>query len=212
MAAAKKVDYERIEPGWRAGVKSPSQLAAEYTEATGVQISHTAINKHFKGLGIPRDLTAKVHAKADSMVLQAMVSGKVSSETLVKESQMVEQGAIAVASIRMTHRKDINRFRNLAISLLEELEIETGNLADLADLGAILRQEDDKGTDKLNDIYHKIISSAGRVDSTKKLAETLRILIGLEREAYGMNAIGKENDINELAAKIEEARKRANGS
>ena len=28
MAAPKKVDYEAIEPGWRAGIKSPEQLAA----------------------------------------------------------------------------------------------------------------------------------------------------------------------------------------
>lgn len=55
MPARKKVDYERIEPGWRAGVLSPAQLAAEYTEATGVSVSHAAIIKHFKKLGVPRD-------------------------------------------------------------------------------------------------------------------------------------------------------------
>ena len=54
MPARKKVDYERIEPGWRAGALSPSQLAAEYTDATGVSVSRSAIIKHFTELGIPR--------------------------------------------------------------------------------------------------------------------------------------------------------------
>lgn len=73
------------------------------------------------------------------------------------------------------------------MSLLAELEIETDNLTLFQELGEILRSEDDKGTDKRNDLYQKVISSAGRVDSMKKLSDTLKTLIGLEREAYGLS-------------------------
>jgi hypothetical protein len=66
------------------------------------------------------------------------------------------------------------------------LRPETDNLALFQELGEILRSEDDKGSDKRNDLYQKVISGAGRVDSMKKLADTLKTLIGLEREAYGM--------------------------
>ena len=69
MAAPKKVDYERIEPGWRAGIKSPAQLASEYTEATGISVSRSAIIKHFTELGVPRDLKAKVRAAAHQAAL-----------------------------------------------------------------------------------------------------------------------------------------------
>lgn len=77
MAAIRKIDYERIEPDWRAGVKSVQQLAQEYTERTGVSVTKAAINKHFKGRGIPRDLTAKIRAKVEEKVLASKVSGKV---------------------------------------------------------------------------------------------------------------------------------------
>ncbi len=194
MAAPKKVDYERIEPGWRVGILSPAQLASEYTMATGISVSHTAIIKHFTKRGVPRDLSAKVQAKADSMVMDAMVTGKVSSVTLAKESEIVAESATQQATIRIGHRKDIVRFRNVAIDLLAELESQTGNADLFQELGEFLRSEDDKGQDKRNDVYQKVISSVGRIDGLKKLAEVLKILVGLEREAYGIADAGKEGE------------------
>ena len=58
MAAPKKIDYDRIAPGWRAGLLRPHQLAALYTEETGQKVSHAAIIKHFKKSGIARDLSS----------------------------------------------------------------------------------------------------------------------------------------------------------
>jgi len=48
----------------------------------------------------------------------------------------------------------------------------------------LMRSEDDKGVDKLNDLYRKVIATPQRIDSLKKLAETLKHLIYLEREAF----------------------------
>ena len=76
MAAPKKIDYDRIEPGWRAGLLSPHQLAALYTEETGQKVSHAAIIKHFKKSGIARDLSSKINDRANAMVTEAMVTGK----------------------------------------------------------------------------------------------------------------------------------------
>ena len=39
----------------------------------------------------------------------------------------------------------------------------------------------------LNDIYAKIISLPGRVKAMKDLSDTLKTLVGLEREAFGLN-------------------------
>ena len=200
MAAKKKVDYEAIEPGWRAGLKSPEQLANEYTEDTGVSVSRSAIIKHFTKLGVPRDLSAKVRAKADAMVAEAMVTGKVSTETTIEQKVIIDAAALDVATIRVSHRKDISRFRKLALDLLAELEAETGNLDLFEELGDFLRADDDKAQDKRNELYRKVISGAGRIDSAKKLAETLKTLIGLEREAYG---IGTDNGSNEDVARTD---------
>ncbi len=188
MAATKKVDYARIEPGWRAGMLSPRQLAAQYTEETGDPVSHAAIVNHFKKAGIDRDLAAKIRAKADAMVTQAMVTGKVTPQPAVPERQVIEDNATQIASVRISHRKDIARARSVAANLLTELELQTGPdaAAMLADLGELMRSPDDKGQDKLAEIYQKVISLPGRVKTMKDLGDSMRVLIGLEREAYGI--------------------------
>lgn len=173
------VDWERIEAEYRAGAKSTREMAAEH------KISEGAIRKRAKRDDWTRDLSIKVRSKADALVRKALVRTEVRTESAT-ESETVEVEAVVQARIRIAHRTDIARFRKLALDLLRELEAETGDLALFEQLGDILRSEDDKGQDKRNDIYRKVISSAGRIDSTKKLAETLKILIGLEREAFGI--------------------------
>lgn len=191
MAAPKKVDYEAIEPGWRAGIKSPTQLATEYTEATGVACSRSAIIKHFTKLGIQRDLSAKVQAKADAMVAEAMVTGLVSTVTTLKDAEIIEAAAADVATVRISHRRDITRFRALVLKLLAECEAEAADPSLFAELGEILRSPDDNGTDKLNDAYMKAISLSQRIKGVKELADTLKTLVGLEREAYGITEAEK---------------------
>lgn len=198
MAAPKKIDYERIEPAWRAGIKSPAQLAAEYTEDTGVSVSHAAIIKHFKKLGVPRDLAAKVKAKADSMVMHAMVTGKVSVETTKADAQIINDSAGIVAAVRIAHRTDIGRSRRLANKLLDELEGLTDNRDLFEQLGEMLRNEDDKGQDKRNDLYMKVIDLPSRSKTMKELAETLKNLIALERQAYDVGAEKPGDDRSQL--------------
>ena len=195
MAATKKVDYARIEPGWRAGILSPRQLAVQYTEETGAPVSHAAIVNHFKKAGIDRDLAAKIRAKADAMVTQAMVTGKVTHQPAVPERQVIEDNATQIASVRISHRKDIARARSVAANLLTELELQTGPdaAAMLADLGELMRSPDDKGQDKLAEIYQKVISLPGRVKTMKDLGDSMRVLIGLEREAYGIEGDDDKN-------------------
>jgi hypothetical protein len=188
MAAPKKADYSLMEPDWRAGIKSPNQIAAEYKAATGVSVSHTAIIKHFKKLGVPRDLKAKVMAKADAMVLAATVSGKVSTETTVRDSEIIDSNATLVAQVRLTHRSDIARARRLCMSLLTELEAQTADVPALRDLGVMLRKEDEKGVDKLNDAYMAIIGLPERTKTMKALADSLKVVVGMEREALGMKS------------------------
>ena len=189
MAARKRVDYDRIEAGWRAGLLSPHQLAAQYTEETGEPVSHAAIIKHFKKQGTPRDLSAKIKAKSDAMVTAAMVTEKVTPETIKRDRDIVDSGAEALTTVRLAQRKDIQRTRGITMRLLEELEYQTGaeNVFLLEQLGDLLRSEDDKGQDKLNDLYQKVISLPGRAKTMKDLGESLRVLVALERQAFGLD-------------------------
>lgn len=189
MAAPKKIDYERIEPGWRAGLLSPHQLAAAYTEETGQKVSHAAIIKHFKKAGIARDLSAKIRDRAEAMVTEAMVTGKVTPRQTIPDATLIEEGSTQVATVRLAHRKDIHRARRLTNALLDELERETDpkTVALLSEFGALMRNPDDKGADKLNDLYHAIISLPERSKTLRVLTESLQKLVDMERQAFSMD-------------------------
>lgn len=176
------IDWELIERDYRAGLLSVREIAASQG------ITHGAINKRAKRDGWERDLKAKIQAKADALVSKREVSNTVSTERLATDRIVIEANAQRIADVRMAHRQDISRMRTLVLGLLGELEHETGNLDLYEELGELLRSEDDKGQDKRNDVYRKVISSAARIDSMKKLAETLKVLIAMEREAFGIKA------------------------
>ncbi|MBR8654208.1 hypothetical protein KDH83_12980 [Achromobacter sp. Marseille-Q0513] len=173
-------DWERIEADYRAGLLSVREIASAQA------VSHTAIQKRAKAQGWERDLSAKIKAKADALVAKREVASQVATEAALSERVVVGSNAEVIASVRLAHRSDIRRARALCMNLLEELEAETGDIDLFRELGELLRAEDDKGQDKRNDVYQKVISSAGRIDSMKKLAETLKNLVGIEREAYGI--------------------------
>mgnify|MGYP000899241163 FL=1 len=174
-------DWERIEVDYRAGVLSLREIAA----ANG--ITHGAINKRAKRDGWCRDLKAKIQAKADELVSKQAVSTAVSTAKAVSERQIIEANAERIAQVRGEHRGDIQRVRTLALTLLGELEGQSASLEDLANLGELLRNPDEDGNDRRNDLYLKIISTPSRIDSAKKVAETLKHAITMEREAYGLD-------------------------
>lgn len=199
----KQPDWERIEQLFRAGLLSVREIAA----ACGV--SHTAINKRSKAEGWDRDLNAKIKAKADSLVSKREVSTKVSTETLATERGIVEANAEVIADIRMAHRTDIGRSRRLANKLLDELENLTDNRDLFEELGELMRDPDDKGFDRRNELYGKVISLSGRTKTMKELGETLKTLVALERQAYDLDTKSAGTDADELSKLMDELSKDA---
>lgn len=187
MSEKKVIDWEKIELDYRAGVKSLREIAAEH------DISDGAIRKRAKRDDWSRDLSAKINAKAEDLVRKELVRSEVRTQTAISEKETIDANAHQQAAVRLSQRKDIQRSRSIAMQLFDELEHQVGvvNVELLEDLGELMRSEDDKGQDKLNDIYHKIISLPGRVKSMKDLSDTLRTLIALERQAFGLD--DKEN-------------------
>ena len=193
MAAA-PVDWEKVELEYRAGIKTLRQIAEEHG------ISHVAVNKRAKRDGWVRDLSAKISSKAEEMVTKSMVTKEVTAAQKVTERETVESNAQAVANVIISHRSDIRRNRGLANKLLAELEAIVDDPDVFEQLGEMMASPDEKGQDKLNELYRKVTSLPSRVDSAKKLAETLKILVGLEREAFKIdNSADKPvNPIDEL--------------
>ena len=182
-------DWERIELDYRAGVMSLREIAAQHPDT-----NHVAIARKAKSEGWTRDLSERIKAKAEDLVTRAAVTADVTAARAVTEKQVVEANALDQASVRLAHRKDIQRKRSIVARLMDELEAQVGpeNAALLADLGEIMREPDDNGQDKLNDLYRKIISLPERAKTAKTLAETLRITVDMERQAFGMDAKGAD--------------------
>ena len=176
-------DWDQIELDYRAGVKSLRQIASEQN------VSEGAIRKRSKRDEWLRDLSKKIQDKADDLVRKETVRSEVRTKTTISEKDTIDANANVVASIRITHRKDISRARSISMKLFDELELMVGaeNVGLLQQLGELLYSPDDKGMDKLNDLYMKIISLPNRVKAIKELSDTMKTLVALERQAYGLD-------------------------
>lgn len=179
-------DWEAIEMQYRAGIQSVREIAGQHG------VTHTAINKRAKKEGWVRDLAAKVKAKADALVSRREVSKEVSIQREISERQLIEASAEVIATVRMEHRGDIRRARELVNRMFDEACAQSGAAEELAALGELLKAPPEAGRDKLSEAYHAAISLPERVKSVKALTESLRLLIGLEREAYDIG--GPEKD------------------
>ena len=177
-------DWERIELEFRAGILSLREIAS----ADG-NVTEGAIRKRAKRDGWERDLGAKIQARADVLVRKAEVRKEVRTRTTVSERDIIEANAERIAQVRSEHRGDITRMRSLVLKLLGECEAEAADPAMFTRLGEILRSPDENGTDRLNDAYQKAISLPQRIKGVKELADTLKVLVALEREAYGLATI-----------------------
>ncbi len=189
QAPKPKPDWERIEQHYRAGVMSLREIAGEHG------ISDTAIRKRAKRDAWERDLSAKIQAKADALVRSAEVRAEVRSANQATEKETIDANAKAIADIRLGHRSDIRTSRALALKMLAELS----GIHERPDLIEALQEAlagdpDDTDPDtrkqklqQMRDALYRITSLPGQVGALKALSDTLKTLIGLEREAWGMD-------------------------
>ncbi|EPP1665359.1 hypothetical protein ACUMKS_003402 [Proteus mirabilis] len=198
---AKRPDWEAIESAYRAGVMSIREIASQY------EITHQAISKRAKKEGWERDLKAKVKARAENLVAKREVASLVATEKAISERQLIEANAEVIANVRMEHRGDIRRARELTNNLFDELSAECADVPALRKLGELMFSSDDNGRDKLNEIYHSIISLPERVKSAKALSETLKNLVGLERQAYGLDDVQPNKTASQLSELMDDLSK-----
>lgn len=110
MSKRKAYDWEAIEREYRAGQLSIKEVARRYG------CSDTAIRKKAKKLGWERDLASAIRDKVRNKLVREEVRGG-----NVSEPELIEQAAERGAQVVLTHRKDINRLRDLEAAFLEEL-------------------------------------------------------------------------------------------
>jgi hypothetical protein len=171
----KEIDWLAVEADYRPGILSNREIATKHGCTEG------GVRKKAKQKGWIKDLAAKIESKAEDIVRREAVRAEYAEAT---EADIVNANAVNNANIQIAERKDVTKARSIAMKLLDELNDQIDNRSDLEDLGEMMRNPDAYGNDKLNDQYMRAISFAGRVDSTKKLSESLNTLINLERKVY----------------------------
>jgi hypothetical protein len=188
------IDWIAVEVAYRANILSLKAIGAEYS------VSDAGILKRAKRDGWTRDLAAKIRQRAAAKVSARAVSAEVSALTKATETQVIEANAQLQSEIILSHRTDIQRARRLTMNLLSELEHQTDNLDLYEKLAELLFAPDDKGVDKRNELFNKVISLSGRSTTMKTLADSLKSLIALEREAFGVDQkeSGSEGGVEKL--------------
>lgn len=189
----KQPDWEAIERAYRAGLLSIREIASAHG------ITHGAINKRAKRDGWERDLKAKIKAKADALVSKRSVSTVVSTKSPDTEREIIELNAEVIANIRMAHRGDISRSRRLTNKLLDELESLTDEQGTIKELIDQLKDGDHEDGEAMADVLalaKKMSALPTRTKTMKELAETLKTLVALERQAYDLDVKhgGSEED------------------
>lgn len=176
-------DWERIEVDYRAGVLSVREIAKR--QGT----SHVLIAKRAKREGWERDLSAKIRAKADDLVAKKTAAHEREPSATQKEltAAVIAENSEQLASVMLTQRRSVHRAHTLCMRLLEELEATTTEPELFAHLGEFLREEGGDAAAKRSAAYEKVITLTSRIDNVKKLGETLKNLVTLERDIYGLN-------------------------
>lgn len=184
---AKPIDWPRAELEYRAG--RPLRAIAEKAGC-----SHGLINRRAKRDGWLRDLKPRIHALADEMVSNATVSAPVSMATPDTEKAAILAAGAAEASVRLAHRADVAKGRRLAMALLSQLE----GVVDTPDAFALvydaLSNPDEPAIAALRDLATLVASVPGQMKVLKDWADIMHKVIGMEREAFGMNSEGGTGD------------------
>ena len=117
-------------------------------------------------------------------------------------------GLLSVRSIAEQHGISDTAIRKQAKKLGWSRDL-TDNRDLFDQLGELMRDPDDNGFDKRNELYGKVISLPGRTKTMKEMAETLKTLISLERQAYDLDTKSGNSDADALSKLMDDLSKEA---
>ena len=178
-------DWEAIEREYRAGQISVHQIARENA------VSHTAINKRAKRDGWTRDLSGKVRQEVSARLVSSEVS-------TIHPREAIEAAAQRGVALVREHRQDIGTNRSAVTKLISELHSTIEHIDEIED--AI---EDETAGDKDGKRRARMLAAVAlpsRAAIANSLAQALKTLIPLERQAFNLDERGAPPDGAEAQA------------
>ncbi len=180
---ADPVNWAALGVHYKAGVMAMSEMAERFN------VSIPAISKHARENDWTRDLSARLASKSAEKVAKKQVSkltflgGRKDTEDFILEVESEVQ-----ARIRLAHRKSVQRYRNLCDRLIEELERQTEEAPQYATLNRLLKEAGRGKPAAIEAAYTAVLSLPERSKTMKTLIESFRILVSIEREAFGITS------------------------
>lgn len=179
----KTFDWDAIEKEYRAGQLSNREIAAKYGP------TETAIRKRAKRDGWTRDLRDQVRkATADKLV-----RAEVRKPDTQDDDRVVDQVSDRAVEIVLSHRKDIREGREMTSLLFEELRDGTANRVLLHELVDQIA-ESEEWNERARSAAMRAISLPQRAGVLRDLANSMKVLQGLERTAYNIDDKDKPKD------------------
>ncbi|MEP6601371.1 MAG: hypothetical protein ABJB49_06110 [Nitrospirota bacterium] len=176
-------DYEAIESLYRCGVLSIREIAKTHG------LSEGAVRKRAKRDGWDRDLTAKVNAKVRSELVRSEVRTEVRTQD---ERTMVEAAATQIITLVREHRVEISRNRAMITTLMGQLEGAAEHRDLLEQIIDEVEDGDTGASTKRREVLLRAVALPTHAAVLKSLADTLKTVIGLEREAFNVSAATSE--------------------
>lgn len=177
----KPTDWEAIEREYRAGQLSVSEIGRQHG------VSHTAINKKAKAQGWTRNLAERVREEVSARLVSDGVSAANARET-------VQAAAARGVEVVRQHRQDISAGRSMVALLLGQLH-DAATSRDAIEEAIYDETRDDDNAQRRNQML-RAVSLPGHAGVIKDLSTAMKNLIGLERQAFSLDAPdrGKGND------------------
>lgn len=218
---ATAVDWTLIDPHWKAGIVSVAELSRRF------KVSRPGITKHYDELGIERNLAPQIRERATELVNRATAAGRdevaaapaPASQDAPTDAETVDVNARVQAAAMLRHRRDVSQAQELTSELLNELRATTLDWPTFERLDQLVRKAGASGKVREKDLpdllatFRRVTSITSRIDNNKKLGETMKLLVELERKVLAIDdstpvdpgariAEAVENGIESLRAKF----------
>lgn len=193
-AARKSIDWEAVERDYRAGVLSLREIGKMQ------EVSEGMIRKKAKAESWERDLTERVNEK----VRNELVRDSVRTADPRTEKEIVDTAAATVIQVVRGHRKQIGRQIALVDVLTEQLTGAAGNRDEIE--AAIFDETAEDKDGKRRSAMLKAVSLSSHTSAAVNLANALKTLVGLERQAFNIKDEGegdKGGTMNSLLAQLQ---------
>ena len=139
------------------------------------------------------------HAKARIMEESRRI---LATQVALEKGSIERITAQMQSKVLVEQRTDIKAARLLCQTLLAELAAVSLNVQAFEELGDMMREPNEHGRDRLNDVYRKVLKLPERSQTLTSLVNALKTLIMLERQAFGIEGLLEDPEQARPAAEV----------